>query len=157
MPFLAEVSKSIETDVQFLPPMDIHWAWHVHMLAPVSYKMDCINVAGRLLGHKLTNPLERDSLRQKTKKIWVKHFPDEPFDLAELKKHSLQEFPNGLVSKIVYNIEEAASRQRVFYYQVCLNKFFNFQKEFISRYPFHIILTLSFMRIVFAVTGCISI
>ena len=88
--------------------------------------MDCINVAGRLLGHKLTNPLERDSLRQKTKKIWVKHFPDEPFDLAESKKHSLQEFPNGLVSKIVYNIEEAASRQRVFYYQVCLNEFFPF-------------------------------
>ena len=127
------------------------------MLAPVSYKMDCINVAGRLLGHKLTNPMERDSLRQKTKKIWVKHFPDEPFDLAESKKHSLQEFPNGLVSKIVYNIEEAASRQRVFYYQVCLNEFFHFFHIFIFRYPFHIILTLSFMRIVFAVTGCISI
>ena len=28
------------------------------------------------------------------------------------------EFPNGLVSRIGYNIEEAALRQRDFYYQV---------------------------------------
>ena len=118
MPFLADVSKSIETDVDFAPPLDIHWVWHVHMLAPVSYKMDCINVAGRLLGHRLTNSLERDALREKTRKVWVKHFPNEPFDLAESKRKNHQEFPNGLVSKIAYNIEEAASRQRVFYYQV---------------------------------------
>lgn len=114
MPFLADVSKSIETDVDFAPPLDIHWVWHVHMLAPVSYKMDCINVAGRLLGHRLTNSLERDALREKTRKVWVKHFPNEPFDLAESKRKNHQEFPNGLVSKIAYNIEEAASRQRVF-------------------------------------------
>ena len=28
------------------------------------------------------------------------------------------EFPNGVVSQLRYNIEEAAARQRVFYYQV---------------------------------------
>jgi len=75
MPFLAEVSKSIETDVEFLPPMDIHWVWHVHMLAPVSYKIDCINVAGRLLGHRLTNLQERESLRQKNKENLGETFP----------------------------------------------------------------------------------
>ena len=158
MPFLAEVSKSIETDVEFLPPMDIHWVWHVHMLAPVSYKIDCINVAGRLLGHKLTNQQERESLRQKTKKIWAKHFPDEPFDLGESKKHSLQEFPNGLVSKIAYNIEEAAARQRTFYYQVLF--FYHFLKKllifiFPSRYPSLTIPTPSSTRTVSGGTGCI--
>ena len=56
--------------------------------------------------------------RQKTKAVWVKHFPEEPFDLDESKGNSPQEFPNGLVSKIGYNIEEAALRQRDFYYQV---------------------------------------
>ena len=35
MPLLAEVSSSIETDLNFCPPIDIHWVWHVHMLAPV--------------------------------------------------------------------------------------------------------------------------
>jgi hypothetical protein len=26
---------------KYAPPMDIHWVWHVHMLAPVSYTADC--------------------------------------------------------------------------------------------------------------------
>ena len=56
--------------------------------------------------------------RQKTKILWLKHFPEEPFDLDESKENSPKEFPNGLVSKIGYNIEEAALRQRDFYYQV---------------------------------------
>ena len=50
--------------------------------------------------------------------VWIKHFPEEPFDLDESKGKSPREFPNGLVSKIGYNIEEAALRQRDFYYQV---------------------------------------
>ena len=56
--------------------------------------------------------------RQITKVVWIKHFPEEPFDLDESKGKSPREFPNGLVSKIGYNIEEAALRQRDFYYQV---------------------------------------
>ena len=27
--------------LKYAPPMDIHWVWHVHMLAPVSYIADC--------------------------------------------------------------------------------------------------------------------
>jgi hypothetical protein len=34
-------------------------------------------------------------------------------------------FSNGLVSKFEYNIEEAASRQRVFFYQVTKHPFSN--------------------------------
>ena len=64
--------------------------------------------------------------RQKTKILWQKHFPEEPFDLDESKGKSPQEFPNGLVSKIGYNIEEAALRQRDFYYQVRIT-FFHLQ------------------------------
>ena len=58
------------------------------------------------------------NFRQKTKTLWLKHFPEEPFDLDESKGMSPQEFSNGLVSKIGYNIEEAALRQRDFFYQV---------------------------------------
>ena len=60
------------------------------------------------------------SSRLKTKVVWLKHFPEEPFDLDESKAKNPREFPNGLVSKIGYNIEEAALRQRDFYYQVRL-------------------------------------
>ena len=85
------------------------------LMAP---KMDCINVAGRLLGHRLTSQPEREVAKEKTKQIWEQHFPDEPFDLADSHKINPPEFSNGLVSKIAYGIEEAALRQKVFYYQV---------------------------------------
>jgi len=45
------VSKNSKTDLEFVPPLDIHWVWHVHMLAPVQYRADCQAIAGRILGH----------------------------------------------------------------------------------------------------------
>jgi hypothetical protein len=39
--------------LDFAPPVDVHWVWHVHMLAPVQYRADCQAVAGRILGHYL--------------------------------------------------------------------------------------------------------
>ena len=65
--------------------------------------------------------------------IWLKHFPEEPFDLDESKEICPQEFPNGLVSKIGYNIEEAALRQRDFYYQV-RNIFFHKACDLLGQY-----------------------
>lgn len=53
IPFLASVSDSSGKDLDFAPPVDIHWVWHVHMLAPVQYRADCLTIAGRVLGHYL--------------------------------------------------------------------------------------------------------
>lgn len=53
IPFLAEVSDNSGKDLDFAPPVDIHWVWHVHMLAPVQYRSDCQATAGRILGHNL--------------------------------------------------------------------------------------------------------
>ena len=47
MPFLAEKSSQMETDLKFAPPLDIHWVWHVHMLAPVQYSKDCTACVGK--------------------------------------------------------------------------------------------------------------
>ena len=134
LPLLGEISESPESDLAWCPPLDIHWVWHTHMLAPVTYSLDCQAILGRLAGHRLTTAQERTAARsvgesgritlimiycrQITKVVWIKHFPEEPFDLDESKGKSPREFPNGLVSKIGYNIEEAALRQRDFYYQV---------------------------------------
>ena len=71
--------------------------------------------------------------RQKTKILWLKHFPEEPFDLDESKENSPKEFPNGLVSKIGYNIEEAALRQRDFYYQVRIYDILQLDIKFFTR------------------------
>ena len=63
LPLLAEISDSPETDLSWCPPLDIHWVWHTHMLAPVSYNMDCQAIVGRLLGHRLTTAQERAAAR----------------------------------------------------------------------------------------------
>ena len=33
--------RKVPNKFQYAPPPDIHWVWHVHMLAPVSYITDC--------------------------------------------------------------------------------------------------------------------
>jgi hypothetical protein len=53
IPLLAGLSDSSEKDLEFAPPVDVHWVWHVHMLAPVQYRSDCQEIAGRILGHSL--------------------------------------------------------------------------------------------------------
>ena len=62
----------------------------------------------------------------------MKQFPEEPFDLDESKEKSLPEFPNGLVSQIGYNIEQAALRQRDFFYQVSWNDISRIHTELIN-------------------------
>ena len=34
-------SRTANEKLKYAPPMDIHWVWHCHMLAPVSYITDC--------------------------------------------------------------------------------------------------------------------
>ena len=63
LPLLAEISDSPETDLRWCPPLDIQWVWHTHMLAPVSYNMDCQAIVGRLLAHRLTTAQERAAAR----------------------------------------------------------------------------------------------
>ena len=41
LPFLASESSSVVEDMDFCPPLDIHWVWHVHMLSPREYAKDC--------------------------------------------------------------------------------------------------------------------
>ena len=63
LPLLAEISDSPESDVMWCPPVDVGWVWHTHMLAPVTYSMDCQAIAGRLFGHRLTTAQERTAAR----------------------------------------------------------------------------------------------
>merc|ERR1711911_217 len=60
LPFLSSISSSPEQDSEFCPPLDIHWVWHTHMLAPVSYSLDTVAVTGRMIGHTLTSPQVRE-------------------------------------------------------------------------------------------------
>lgn len=56
IPLVAKLSSSDPEwdDLQVAPPLDVHWVWHVHMLAPAQYKHDLKNnsVLQRALNHR---------------------------------------------------------------------------------------------------------
>ena len=110
MPFLAKMSTKMIGDLDWAPPIDIHWVWHVHMLAPVQYNKDCTTISQRMLGHELRDLTELEKLRVKTKSKWEEMYPGVPFtvDLSHMKSH-----PEALEkeeSDIKYDIKSAALR-----------------------------------------------
>ena len=66
---------------KYAPPLDVHWVWHVHMLAPVQYRTDCAEVIaarlpnksqqqGRVLNHALQGQDFYAGKRKLTKLSW---------------------------------------------------------------------------------------
>ncbi len=39
LPFLNKSSRNFLTDLDFTPPIDVHWIWIVHMLSPQQYQV----------------------------------------------------------------------------------------------------------------------
>lgn len=110
MPLLAKASKNSEEDLLLAPPLDIHWVWHVHMLAPVQYNDDSKTMAGREIGHELKPFQEFDKLRAKTKAIWEKEWPKVPFEVNFSHIESNPETLEKESSDITYGIKAAALR-----------------------------------------------
>jgi len=51
--FFLKFFKASKPDLLNIPPLDVHWVWHVHMLSPVSYREDCVAICGTVVDHKL--------------------------------------------------------------------------------------------------------
>ena len=97
-------------------PLDIEWVWHCHMLSPRAYERDCEEIVQQVVNHTLRSKTDYGKALTKSRELWVERFHNrEPFciDYSDETAHAYE-------SKITYNIIEAASRQRVFYYQVSL-------------------------------------
>lgn len=105
-------------------PLDIEWIWHCHMLAPKSYIADCERMFGRIIDHKVYRMDEREMKILKSKELWEKKYPKEPFivDLPDAENYG----PNvdqkicTHTSRFSYNIESATCRQGKFYHNVSL-------------------------------------
>ena len=96
-------------------PLDIEWVWHCHMLSPRAYSKDCVTIVNVVINHKLRS--KQDYLRAliKSCELWERRWgAEEPFYLKLDLPYDKRE------TKITYNIIDAASRQKAFYYQVSL-------------------------------------
>lgn len=111
-------------------PLDIEWIWHCHMLAPLAYEKDCMDSYGTIIKHQLQTERDRAKSLEISKQLWVVKFPDEPFENG----NRLEEC--SFNSKLLYNLEAAIDRQKVFYYQVSLPHYRDkhFLKQAVARY-----------------------
>ncbi len=55
---------------EIAPPLDVHWVWHVHMLAPYYYEKDCLSVVQCVPDHKLMSDNSRHAAMERAKAIW---------------------------------------------------------------------------------------
>ena len=131
LPLLAANPKK-----ELKPPLDIHWVWHVHLLAPYYYEKDCMRIVGVVLDHQLSSTSSQNSALERAQNAWWTAYKDEPFEVALSGSAVEKPLSTNYVSQCKYNIEHAASRQKMFYYQVSLPHYNNttFLTEAIKRY-----------------------
>ena len=123
-----------------LPPLDIHWIWHCHLLAPYYYEKDCQRLVGQVLDHRLYDAAGYQHALLTAVRLWQEAYPSEPFQI-ELTHDSSRKYAD-YTSQCKYDIESAVGRQRMFYYQVSLPHFCDgdFLKAALKRYKMYLTL-----------------
>uniref|UniRef100_A0A0M3HR55 SHR-BD domain-containing protein n=1 Tax=Ascaris lumbricoides TaxID=6252 RepID=A0A0M3HR55_ASCLU len=124
--------QAARPDVNNIPPLDVHWVWHCHMLSPTHYQEDCENICGTVVDHKLLSSDEIQQRYEQSVSVWQSHCGDEPYDF--IASTSIAHPPYQ--SKSSYDIAAAAQRQRNFNYQISLPHYTSprFLNEAVSRY-----------------------
>ena len=121
---------------EIAPPLDVHWVWHVHMLAPYYYEKDCLGLVNCVPDHKLLSDNSRHAAMERAKVIWEERYRSEPFHVpldpgpGEGSKDGggagggmngsavCNGYHEPYQRRSKYDIESASARQRMFYYQV---------------------------------------
>ena len=117
--WLPMIAKNMTMDLH--PPMDIHWVWHTHMLAPRSYASDCEKLVGCVPDHNLPMPLDQRHVGEtlkRTETLWKSLYPEEEFNI-ELAQ-GIPKDKLAYTSVLSYDVIAASARQRSFYYHVSL-------------------------------------
>ena len=64
-----------------LPPLDIHWVWHCHLLSPIAYRADCESLVGGVVPHKMEENDAYKAALLEAAKLWKDAYPNEPFQI----------------------------------------------------------------------------
>jgi hypothetical protein len=132
LPMLAEQNGN-GNGKDLIPPLDIHWVWTVHLLAPYFYEKDCKRIVNKVIDHKLLGEKDTKQALDRAQRMWQEKYPQEPFQV-NLTAPTGQPVINGISnghtkdknshdnseSKIHYDLRSAIFRQKLFYYQVSL-------------------------------------
>ena len=109
-----------------VPPQDVAWVWHVHMLCPSAYASDCKALVGSIPDHAFTGDHEL------SRRLWSSA-TTEPWSI---KYNTISPHCNQITTKLKYDIKGASHRQKSFYYNVSLPHFTNptFLQKALERY-----------------------
>jgi hypothetical protein len=126
-----------ENDSKIIPPIDVEWVKHVHMLSPTNYEEDMMNIANSVLDNHLKTEEEISKYLEYSIKTW-KSFSKCAYDYTNDESKQ-----NVCLSKIKYDLRSASSRQKSFYYQVSLPHFKSdlFLQKGLERYKKFLYLT----------------
>jgi hypothetical protein len=124
--------QAARRDPNIIPPLDVHWVWHCHMLSPTHYRTDCETLVGAIIDHKL---LSSDEIQQRYEtsvkvgdadttastsvfgQVWLEHCGTEPYDFVASGQQNVH---TTYKQRCSYDITAAVQRQRNFNYQVSL-------------------------------------
>ena len=127
LPFLSENS-----DLDIVPPLDILFVWHSHMLAPIAYASDCDRLFGRILPNRI-RPRTTQIIKF-SEQLWAKKYSRTmPYHIDYTT--TIQVIP-PYSTKIRYALSQAVERQAEFYYNVSFGHYKDseFLDEAIKRY-----------------------
>ncbi|VDP22009.1 unnamed protein product [Soboliphyme baturini] len=128
LPLMAKVQNK-----NIIPPLDVHWIWHTHMLAPQYYFDDCLKLVGTVVDHRLFSSDEIQQRFGDSYSLWTSYHPSEPYDFASVVVNRCS---RSFTSRLAYDLCAASRRQQDFNYQVSLPHFNSpkFMAEAIERY-----------------------
>uniref|UniRef100_A0A915NEN7 Uncharacterized protein n=1 Tax=Meloidogyne floridensis TaxID=298350 RepID=A0A915NEN7_9BILA len=95
-------AQASKPDLLNIPPLDVHWVWHVHMLSPVSYREDCVAICGTVVDHKLLSADEIQQRYEQSVSAWNNFCPEEPYEFLSSSSKPYKQ-------KSKYDIVEAIS------------------------------------------------
>ncbi|KAM1014348.1 hypothetical protein TB2_044174 [Malus domestica] len=120
LPLLAKYAESEVSEGPLVVPLDCEWIWHCHRLNPVRYVTDCANLCGRILvNHNFVSSVQ-GTCKKKTEEIWIKLYPEEPYelDMSSCLSHGSAKNYYATSESTKYNLASAVRRQIPFFYQV---------------------------------------
>lgn len=129
IPLLVSVDQDVAP--QLIPPLDVEWVLHCHMLAPHDYRRDMVRVVPssahleNMFTRRVISPTQREVAKRKCKDIWTLHSPCEPYDVERVlaaappKSQEKEERP-FVNSRLEFDFFAAAEKQIAFHYQVAV-------------------------------------
>jgi hypothetical protein len=122
-------------NLELIPPLDVHFIWHCHMLRPLSYRKDCISIVGTVVDHKVfsNEKLNDNEIRNCAKKTWQEFIPTEPYDF-DSRNYAVS---GQYEQQSSYDLKSAVHRQQSFMKKIVSSEVYfreSYMTEAVERY-----------------------